>query len=201
MAGYGWAPVALIDGSWTNLRCGLCGGITCNCADSLKVIELPGPVLEIVAIVIDGVTLSPSAYRVDAQRFLIRQDDETWPQTQDMLKAPGAEGTWSIEFKRGVAVPNGGQIAAGVLACELAKAAADDADCRLPRRVSSVARQGVVVGLLDAFEGLEDGKTGIWLIDSWVASVNRPRPMVGVVNVDTMKRPGYTSRRGYGPSR
>src|SRR3546814_20637846 len=65
-----------------------------------------------------------------------------------------------------------------MLAVERAKAACNDKSCGLPRRVQSVTRQGVTVAVLDAFDNIDEGHTGIWLIDSWVASVvRRPRKM------------------------
>src|SRR3546814_8783259 len=65
-----------------------------------------------------------------------------------------------------------------VCSSDLAKAACNDKTCGLPRRVQSVTRQGVTVAVLDAFDDIDEGHTGIWLIDSWVASVvRRPRKM------------------------
>jgi hypothetical protein len=93
------------------------------------------------------------------------------------MDAPlGSENTWSVTYQQGKPVPVGGQIAAGLLACELAKAACGDKSCGLPQRVQSITRQGVTVAVLDAFDDIDTGHTGIWLIDSWVASVTkRPR--------------------------
>lgn len=82
--------------------------------------------------------------------------------------------TFEITYLRGREVPYGGQIAAGLLACELAKDACGDKSCRLPRRVSSIDRQGVSV-VFDDFSGLDAGTTGIYLIDSWVTSITKPR--------------------------
>src|SRR3546814_17185264 len=83
-----------------------------------------------------------------------------WPTCQNMNLADGAEDTWSVTYVKGYAVPKGGQVAAGMLAVELAKAACNDKTCGLPRRVQSVTRQGVTVAVLDAFDDIDEGQIG-----------------------------------------
>lgn len=93
----------------------------------------------------------------------------------------------------GIPTPPGGQVAAAQLACELAKAMCGDSSCALPERVQSVSRQGITMTILDQFEDLDEGKTGIWLIDAWVASVMRsPMPAtVGSPDSHRMTRLRY----------
>lgn len=161
-----WAPV-LIGGEWFNLTCGC--GKTCKC-DGLWTIRLPGPVDSVVDVQVDGTSLPVDAYRVDGRGLLTRQDGEEWPSTQDLDRPDGDDGTFSVTYMRGLPVPAGGQLAAAVLACELAAAYVGE-DCRLPQRVQTITREGVTVGVVDSFDDLDAGKTGIWTIDSWVASV------------------------------
>ena len=71
-----------------------------------------------------------------------------------------------------------------MLAWELSKAVECPDECELPQRVQSVTRQGVSVTVLDQFEDLDEGRTGIWLIDSWVASVTRPPSGGSVLSPD-----------------
>lgn len=166
----------IIQGKWYNITCGTCGD-DCGCG-STPALRLPGPITAIEDITIDGVTLDPSAYRVDNHRLVVRTDGGRWPTCQDMSAADGDPDTWSITYTRGTRVPKGGQVAAAVLAAELAKAACGDKTCGLPRRVQTVTRQSVTVAVLDAFDDIDKGHTGIWLIDSWIASVvQRPRRM------------------------
>ncbi len=186
----GWYPV-LINGAWTNVHCGVCGINTCNCG-STGAIALPGPVASVTLVTIDGVTLDPSAYRVDNGYLLVRTDGQQWPTCQD-LNAPVTEpNTFQVEYERGAEVPIGGQMAAGILACEFAKAACRDASCALPQRVQSITRQGVTVAVLDAFDDIDTGHTGIWLIDSWVASVSKPKRGAAVYSPD-VPRPAWRS--------
>lgn len=169
----GWTP-ALIQGQWYNLRCGVCPSNRCSCSQDLsRSIELPGPVAGITEIWVDGVLLPDTAYTVRSG-VLLRLDGGTWPMCNDDFTNPREvdSGAWEVVYKRGYPVPPGGQLAAYTLACELAKARCDDNTCQLPRRLQTVSRQGVTVGILDSFEGLDDGRTGIWEIDSWLSSVS-----------------------------
>lgn len=164
-----WRPV-VISGRWYNLGCRRCGD-QCGCGH-LEQIKLPGPISSVEAITIDGETMPSGSYRVDDGKFLVRLDGGSWPLCQDLSVSPTEEDTWEITYKRGVPVPSGGNVAAGVLALELAKAACNDKSCQLPQRVQSITRQGVTIAMLDAFDDIEKGHTGIWLIDSWLSSMN-----------------------------
>lgn len=192
-SGNGWAPV-LIDGQWHNLSCGTCDRGKCGCDDrDARSIALPGPVDSITEITIDGEVLDPGKYRL-VDGALLRTDGHPWPMSNDYYAPADGEGTWTVTYERGYPVPEGGQIAAGILACELAMALAHDDDCRLPRRVQSVTREGITMSILDGFEGLEDGKTGLWEIDAWIASANQPRPSTPRVYSPDMPRERGTAR-------
>lgn len=167
--GVPWQP-ALVAGKWHNITCGLCGDL-CDCANRASSLRLPGPVQSVTQIVVDGAVLDPTAYRVDNRQMLVRTDGGAWPTCQDLSLPATEPGTWQVTYTQGVEVPQGGKIAAGMLAAEFAKALCNDSTCRLPQRVQSITRQGVTMAVLDSFEDLEKGRTGIWLIDSWVASV------------------------------
>lgn len=176
-----WAP-ALTGGQWRNVTCGNCGD-SCGCS-STQALRLPWPVSSIEEIVIDGAVLYPTEYRLDSHSLLQRLDGQGWPACQD-LDLPSTEpGTWRINYLWGMPVPAGGQIAAGLLASEMAMALCNDAACKLPQRIQSVTRQGITVTMLDPFEDVNDGRTGIWLVDAWVASVTRPKRGARVFSVD-----------------
>lgn len=176
----GVGPLAAAAGGWlasggllANLACGCCGSGTTSCGCSaLTVLKLPGPVSAVNSVTIDGVDLpAAGAWLLDNDR-LVRIDGENWP-TSQCANLPDTEvGTWSINFDWGIPAPTGGQVAAGLLAMELAKALCGDSSCQLPRRVTTITRQGISMAVLDGFDDLDKGRTGIWLIDSWVASVN-----------------------------
>lgn len=187
-----WVPV-LIGGQWYNLGCGC--GTTCNCGlEGPSSLALPGPIAEVTRVTIDGEALDPDEYRVMYGRVLVRTDGTAWPVCQDLLSPATAPDTFEVVYQRGVPVPTGGQVAAGVLACELAKAACGDSSCQLPDRVRSITRQGVSMEMEQIdFSDFQVGRTGIWLIDSWVGSVTAPRPMAGVASPDIPRSRGSAS--------
>lgn len=173
---FGTGPLApaLLGGEWFNLGCGGgCGTDPCECG-YVPEVDLPGPVHEVTEVRIDGAVLASTAWRVDNNRYLIRTDGGDWPACQDMTADPETDpDTFSVTYSIGTEVPAGGQLAAGVLACEMAKAACGSGGCRLPQRLQSITRQGVTTAVLDGFDSLyAQGSTGLWLVDSWVASEN-----------------------------
>lgn len=190
-----WTP-ALLNGAWYNLGCGsgTCGAV-CGCTEG-STLHFEKPIVDVVDVTLDGVTLSPSAYRVDSGTMLVRQDGGRWPYCQDMSVPLGGKGTWSVTVRTGTVVPGGGQIAAGKLARELAKASCGSSKCELPQRWQTITRQGVTISAaIDLFQGLDEGKTGIWLIDAWVASVNKPDIGVSIA-VPGYRRTGRTTTYG-----
>jgi hypothetical protein len=157
-----------VGGEWTN--CGVCGGGYCSCS-RVEEIALPGPVFDIIEVVVDGVALDPSAYRVDNRRWLVRIDGGTWPVCQSVELATTEVGTWAVTYVAGYEVPTGGQVAAGALACQLARLACGQ-KCDLPANWTNVTRQGVSVSR--NVTPSPAMSTGLWLIDGWVESVSRP---------------------------
>lgn len=72
-------------GVWYN-ACG-CGQRASDCScGPVPTVVLPGPVGKIEEILIDGVVLDPTAYRVDNGTLLVRTDGGDWPLCQDMAK-------------------------------------------------------------------------------------------------------------------
>lgn len=78
-----------------------------------------------------------------------------------------------VMFTWGRDVPAGGLIAAELLAVEFVKALRGE-QCRLPGNVVSVNRQGVSI-VLDPTALLDNGRTGIPFVDTWVMTVNPNR--------------------------
>lgn len=167
-----WMVPYVLDGVWRNC---VCPG-TCTCRARCEV-PLPGPVARVDEVMIDGVVLDPSAYRLDSYRgtpVLVRTDGDCWPDCQDVGLANDAVGAFAITYARGVDVPRAGQIAAGLLACEFAKACAGG-DCKLPEQLVSLSRNGVEVQVADPTQLLEVGLTGVEQVDLWIKAVNPHR--------------------------
>ncbi len=137
-----WPHPAKIDGEWLNLACGSCG-TSCSCTEVEQVV-LPSPVTRVVQIIIDGVELDPSAYRVDDRRFVVRQDGGRWPMCQDLSKPAGEPGTWTFKVFFGREVPALGQLALGELVGEFAKSCGGLA-CDVPPNWGSISQQGLTI--------------------------------------------------------
>lgn len=164
MFGVGFTPL-LVDGGWLNVTG--CGGSTCT-ADGRGVVRLPGPVVAITAVYVDGVAIDPSGYTL-AGDTLYRTAGE-WPD-QDMDLPPGEAGTWSVSYTRGVPPPYGAALAVGQLAKEF-WAVCSGGKCRLPKRWQSITRQGVSIQRADPTDILAQGYTGLPEVDTWVRAIN-----------------------------
>jgi hypothetical protein len=182
---------ALIGGLWYNLTCGSCPG-SCSCSEVSEV-RLPAPVYEIVEVLIDGAVLASSAYRLDNNRIVVRTDGERWPSCNDLSKDDNETGTWSITARFGEPLPDGAELAMGQLACEIAKAAAGG-DCKLPAGIQQLVRQGVTISYPDVGELFRQGRTGLYLVDMFVATWNpsglRQRSRVYSVDRPSVRRAG-----------
>lgn len=170
----------------------MCGGsLSCACG-GLSVVKL-GPNLQAVSQVkLDGdVLLAGTDYRVDTEHdelVKLRSTRNSWPCCQRLDLADTEDDTFSVTYTFGSAPPSGGVAAAAELACELALSCTGG-NCRLPKRVQSITRQGVTIALLDSFDVFERGMTGLPAVDLWLKSVN-PHGIsrrAKVVSPDTMQ--------------
>ncbi len=163
--GIGWIPV-LDAGVWRSMA--LCTRSSCT-ADSLSVVELPGHVQDVVEVIVDGVVIAPSSYRLEGSR-LYRAGGRDWP-AQDLGRPAGDLGTWSVTYNQGWPPPAGAAAMVGALAREF-WAMCSGGKCRLPRRVTSVSRQGVTFQMVDPTDIYQSGQTGLPEVDLWVTAIN-----------------------------
>lgn len=164
-----WVIPWIDNGVWRN--CGCTGG--CSCKAPCEVM-IPGPVAFIDEVRVDGAVVPSTAYRLDSYRgipVLVRIDGECWPECQDVESDIDEPGAFSIMYQRGVAVPRAGQLAAGELAREFARACSG-ADCALPQQLASLSRNGVEVQVADPTSLFENGLTGIANVDLFIKAVN-----------------------------
>jgi hypothetical protein len=153
--------------------CGCASPSVCGCP-SPGLVELPGwPALEVDSVTLDGVVLPPSAYRLMGQ-LLVRTDGSDWPCCQDWSVPGDQPGAFEVAYTWGASPDAAGQYACAVLACELWKASpasgAGEGACRLPKRVTTVTRQGVTFAMLDPMTLFPDGLTGIPEVDLWLGA-------------------------------
>lgn len=165
-SGGSFYPHIDVLGRWVN-ACG-CQHNTCACT-ALPTVHLSGGIGAVTEVKVDGVVLNPISYRLDNGAALVRLDGEAWPVCQDMALADTEVGTFSVSVVRGAAVDGLGAYAAGVLACEFAKALTG-CKCRLPSTATAVTRQGISYEIPPG--AFPDGKTGIREVDAYVQRYN-----------------------------
>lgn len=172
---FAWDPQFVLDLS------GICGHRhDCGCS-SIPQIELSKqwPLISIESVKVDGETLPSSKYRIDDQRWLVRLPDPDgtnpgWPLCQRLDLPSTEKGTWEVAYTFGRDPPAMGRRAVAELACQLALACSPDLSgtCRLPSRVTSVVRQGLSMTILDPFDFLDKGLTGLYTVDLFLRTVN-----------------------------
>jgi len=161
----------------------------CSCGSLFQLDLSPWfPVQEITEVKVDGEVIDTSLYQLYEARVLTNAtpvvsptltDVEAavstggWPGCQDLRLPDSEPGTWSISFKWGSRPPEDAQMACAMLAGELALAGVGATGCTLPERVQTVTRQGITFALLDPQTFLDAGRTGIYLIDLWLASMGK----------------------------
>lgn len=152
-------------GAW--LAVGCCSRGNCACRNIDHVV-LDGPVAEVLGVRIDGQPLGGDAWQLYDWKELYRSDGESWPTCQDLSLPDTEEGTWSITYTMGLAVPGLGRRAAGELAAEYVKACTGG-PCRLPSRMQSISRQGLTISRIDPSElkGI-----GLQVCDQFIKAVN-----------------------------
>lgn len=142
----------------------------CGCCSTELVLD--GPVRSVTEVLVDGAVLPATSYALYDARRLVRLDGKAWPCGQHLSDPITEAGTMRVTYTRGDDVPLAGKEAAKELACQIALASSGSADCRLPQRVQSVARQGVTMLLLDPQEFLASGRTGLYLVDLFLSTFN-----------------------------
>jgi hypothetical protein len=152
-------------GSYCQCDYDLCG---CN---RLPRVFLGYDVVSVATVDIAGEILDPSAYLLE-DGFLLRTDGSYWPCCQNFGAPPGDPDTFTVTGMIGTEPSALGIRAVKALATELVKACTEGEECALPARVTSIVRQGVSMAILDPMEFLDKGKTGIYIVDLFLGTVN-----------------------------
>lgn len=122
------------------------------------------PVRSITSISIDGTVIDSLGYQL-VNSGLVRSVSGTW---SSYICGSGVE----VSYTYGVAPPALGHAAARLLANELLKSLVDPSSCGLPDRVTSITREGISMAILDPQDFLDKGRTGLYLVDLFLKSVN-----------------------------
>lgn len=158
-------------GLYITPSCGCGVPDSCGCGGIHQIQLGAYPVTNIDEVKVDGAVVPESSYRIDGFKYLVRTDGEPFPCCSDLSDLDNA---FSVTFDYGLEPPPAGVQAAADLACQLALACDDtrSGECKLPQRVTSLTRQGVSMVLLDPFDFLENGRTGVYSVDLWLSAVN-----------------------------
>lgn len=163
-AGWLGGPARGAGDSWVN--CSPCQGTQgCDCGTPERILLPFGPVQAVSAVTVNGVELAEDTWTLGPGGTLVNCGG-TWPTCTDRCVDEGFRVAWTY----GVPVPPDAAAAAAAFACELAKACIPSAACALPQRVTTVVRSGVTWTLLDPMSFLDKGRTGIYLVDAFLAS-------------------------------
>lgn len=189
--GWGWDPRA---GQWA------CEGRSCGCSP-VSEIMLAGRPREVTEVLIDGLAIDPSEYRLDNGGRLVRLRDPlepnlrlTWPGCQIIDLDDSEEGTFAISYTYGLDPPQSGRLAAAALACQLWAAANNSGRCKLPNNTKVLVRGGVTIGIGTLIaQSLLKGETGILAIDAFIAAHGEDGDVPGVWSPDL---PPYPRRVG-----
>lgn len=121
----------------------------------------------------DDVT-SVVAVLIDGQPFTAWERDGAWVTRTDGRGWPMCGQRTAITYAYGRNPPAAGAAMCVELAIELGRdgTASPDRECRLPRRASTVNRQGLSYTTENYFDYLADGLTGLQGPDMWIKSVN-----------------------------
>ena len=116
----------------------------------------------ITSVLLDGGTFT--SWALDGS-WLARTDGLSWSVCGDRT---------SVTYAFGKLPPIAGVGACVTLAVELARYASPDPDqaCTLPRRLTSVTRQGISFAALDNMQFLDDGLTGLYSVDAFIRATN-----------------------------
>lgn len=149
-------PILLSSGMYANCFC----SDSCDCGP-VEWVYIMGPVGRIDSVIIDGVTVPPSAYHMEGNK-LVRTDGGTWPAC--------AGDSFTVTYMNGYPVDTQGQQAAGFLAYEFLKLFSSTGQCRLPRGTEAIAHMGTSLQIdKTMFPG---GMTGLDEVDLYLTRWN-----------------------------
>lgn len=122
------------------------------------------PIREIVSITEMNKELDPNSYEIRNRSFIVKKNKLPW--ISDILNEI------EVTYVYGAKPPTAGKFAAIKLAHEITLSWQESSECALPTRLSSVARQGVQITVLDPQEFLDKGRTGLYEVDLFLRVYN-----------------------------
>jgi hypothetical protein len=174
-SGWVWGPCLV-----TVRPCAPEGGFPCSgpcgcarvCRVRLPAPVTPGPDGGVVGVVVDGQPLPDTAWRIDGNEWLVRQDGGCFPPCQRLDRPAGEPGTWTVTYWRGWPIDASASRAVTALAARIYDDCQQDG-CWIDPRVTQLTRNGVTYNLDPGGDG--DG-VSLWMtlpvVGTWLARVN-----------------------------
>lgn len=120
------------------------------------------PVQSIINVTDATGVLDESLFDLVNDAYLIKSDRSGWDFSSGI----------EVKYKYGTPPPPMGRNAAIRLGNELLSLYTNSSSCQLPERVTSVSRQGMSMTILDPQDFINEGRTGIYEIDMFLAVAN-----------------------------
>jgi len=159
---------------WTGFGLGMGTGRSAYWQDTEFALRSP-VVANSVVVTIDGVVLSPAAYKVYDKSLLVRTDGRVWPICSHLSAPDGVN--WTIAYSWGQPPDMGGILACREYAIHVALALSGKIS-KIPARATGLTRGGLSLGI-GAPQNRRSGisipvarRTGIPLVDDWLDAVN-----------------------------
>jgi hypothetical protein len=176
---------------WENVS--LCAGQKCM----LPCVVLPGPVVSIDEVLVDGAVVDPSAYEISGYRKLCRTDGGKWPCGQDMSLPTTSVGTMQVDWTRGTPVDVVASQMATIYArrrllpliCETG-ACGDVTD----EGIDLMSADGVTTDFYDTNDPAGFMRTGIRIVDEWLDGIN-PKRRTRRMRIGRADNPARASRK------
>lgn len=140
------------------------------------------PLVSITQVLIDGVVIPSTEYRIDNNKLLTRvlptaasspTEIFGWPVCQRYDLPDTETGTFSVAYTFGMMPPSEGISAATALAAQFAIARTPNGPkSSLPERITSITRQQMTLAILDPMTFLDKGLTGIYETDLFIRAHN-----------------------------
>lgn len=141
----------------------------CGCPNPSTVWLAGAPVVSVDEVRIAGDVITD--FVLVAPNRLVRLTPERWPSCQLVNADPDDDDVLVVDYTWGIPLDAFGVLAVGAYTCELLKGCRGE-PCALPERVTAVARQGVSFVIESSMSFLDNGRTGVPLLDQWLAAVN-----------------------------
>lgn len=162
----GWTP-GFDPQNWNGIWTNGCGCVSaCGCKASCET-KLPGPIGDLIEVLVDGAALPLEDFRVDNGNILVYQGTDPCPfnMEQDLSLPTTEAGTWSVTYVNAYKPDALAAYAAGVLAVQFGLAC-EGKQCRLPPNVTQIVRNNVSMNITPGT--FPDGVTGIREVDAFI---------------------------------